>query len=228
MLRRARLPFKSTQGFHPTPRLVFALSLPLGVDGRNEVAELELTEPLDADDVRARLNAQAPDGLRFTGAKTSDAKACAMPRRVVYRLPLPGARVDEVRTAIGTLAAEEKVWVDRLRPRLRRVNVKPYIREVRVEASALLLDLWVTQSGTARADELLRLLGVADRLDAGEILERTHLEVHDETPPGLPDGPPSGPPETVPLEHVPAAAAGDEEAATPASWGGSPHGPVVE
>jgi len=27
MLRRAAVPFKSTAGFHPTPRLVFALSL---------------------------------------------------------------------------------------------------------------------------------------------------------------------------------------------------------
>ena len=51
MLRRADLPFKSTAGFHPTPRVVFALSLPLGVDGRDEVVELEFTATLDADDV---------------------------------------------------------------------------------------------------------------------------------------------------------------------------------
>ena len=29
MLRRADIPFRSTLGFHPTPRMVFALSLPL-------------------------------------------------------------------------------------------------------------------------------------------------------------------------------------------------------
>jgi radical SAM-linked protein len=236
MLRRARLPFKSTQGFHPTPRLVFALSLPLGVAGRNDVAELELTEPLDAEDVRARLNEQAPNGLRFIAARTIESKACAMPRRVVYRLRLPDDRANVVRFAIGELLAGERVWVDRLRPRPRRLNIKPYIRglevvsasEDRAAESFLLLDLWVTQSGTARADELLRLLGVADLTDAGEVLDRTHLELHDETPPGQPDGPPSGPPETARLEHVPAVAAGDEEAATPAAWGGSPHGPVVE
>ena len=34
MLRRANLPYHRTQGFHPHPRLVFALSLPLGVIGR--------------------------------------------------------------------------------------------------------------------------------------------------------------------------------------------------
>ena len=68
MLRRAAIPFKSTAGFHPTPRLVFALSAPLGADCHEEVVELELTEPRDSDDVLAALNAQAPPGLEFTRA----------------------------------------------------------------------------------------------------------------------------------------------------------------
>src|SRR4029078_1109767 len=66
MLRRADLPFKSTAGLHPTPRGVFALSLPLGVEGRDEVVEIEFTRPVDADEVLARLNAQSPEGLHFS------------------------------------------------------------------------------------------------------------------------------------------------------------------
>src|SRR5437764_7302225 len=69
LLRRADVPFKSTAGFHPTPRLVFALSLPLGVVGRNEVVELELTRPLAAADLLDHLNRHAPAGLAFTAAK---------------------------------------------------------------------------------------------------------------------------------------------------------------
>ena len=46
MLRRAALPVRQSQGFHPKPRLIFALSLPLGVIGCEEVAELELEEVL--------------------------------------------------------------------------------------------------------------------------------------------------------------------------------------
>src|SRR5262249_54516063 len=65
MLRRAALPFRSTQGFNPKPRLVFALSLPLGVVGREEVVELELDGDLDPEEVRRRLAAQAPAGLEF-------------------------------------------------------------------------------------------------------------------------------------------------------------------
>src|SRR5438128_12031853 len=65
MLRRAALPFKSTAGFHPGPRVVFALSLPLGVLGRDEVVEIEFTRALDEDETLAALRSQAPAGLEF-------------------------------------------------------------------------------------------------------------------------------------------------------------------
>src|SRR5436190_1336212 len=51
LLRRSKLPFHHTQGFHPHPRLVFALSLPLGVVGCDEVADLELDEVLPVEEV---------------------------------------------------------------------------------------------------------------------------------------------------------------------------------
>src|SRR5690349_1575567 len=82
MLRRAAIPFKSTAGFHPTPRLVFALSAPLGAECHDEVAELELTEPRDSGEVFAALNAQAPPGLEFTRVAVVPMKATARVRRV--------------------------------------------------------------------------------------------------------------------------------------------------
>src|SRR5215471_9768414 len=63
MLRRAGLPFHSTQGFHPKPRLIFPLSLALGVIGADEVAELELDAEVSPDEIHARLAQQAPSGL---------------------------------------------------------------------------------------------------------------------------------------------------------------------
>src|SRR5580700_6724554 len=66
MLRRSGLPFKSTAGFHPSPRIVFALSLPLGVLGLDEVVEIEFTRVCDSEEVFAQLNAQTPRGLEFT------------------------------------------------------------------------------------------------------------------------------------------------------------------
>ncbi len=234
MLRRATLPFKMTGGFHPMPRWVFALSLPLGVVGRDEVVELELTEPLDSDDVLRRLREQAPAGLAFTRCDVVPMKASAFPRRVVYSLALD--RGDHstalaLRAAIHDLLAAEKVWLDKTHPKPRRVNVRPYIRTLTVSADAVTLDLWVTGQGGVRAEDLLRRLGLGDHLAAGAVLERTHLEVADEVPAGATDAPPDGPPETLPLSHPPAAIAGEDDphpARTAGTWDLFPAGQVVE
>src|SRR5262245_41815514 len=162
MLRRAAVPFKSTAGFHPTPRLVFALSLPLGVIGRAEVVELELTEPRDSQDVFDALAAQAPAGMTFKSVAVVPMKFTARVRRVVYELPLPPERAERVEAAARALLSEPKVWVERLRPSAKRLNIRPYVRNLSVTNARLSMDLWVTQEGTARADELLDLLDIAD------------------------------------------------------------------
>ncbi|MCU0703796.1 MAG: TIGR03936 family radical SAM-associated protein [Fimbriiglobus sp.] len=239
MLRRADLPFRSTAGFHPTPRMIFALSLPLGADGLNEVLEIELTTPLDAEEVRERLNRQAPGGLEFLSAKEIPLRASAVPRSVVYTLGVPGERVEAARSIAERLLTAEKLWVDRYKPRPRRLNIRPYLRRIDLAThdcqgsesppgsqSQLVMDLWVTQTGTARADELLKLLDLFDLLDAGFVLARSELTLRDETPSDAPDGPPDGPPETAPLDHAPADAGDDAPA--PPEWGLSPNGPVVE
>lgn len=234
MLRRADVPFKSTAGFHPTPRLVFALSLPLGVVGRDEVMELELTEPRDAEGTLARLAAQAPDGLAFTRVSVVPMTATAVPRRAVYTLPLPADRAEATAARCRGLMAEPRVWVDRLRPSPKRLNVRPYFRALRVADNTLSLDLWVTQTGTARADELVGRLGLDDRLDAGAVLTRETLEIRDEVSPtdDPTDSPPDGPADSLPLEPaaVAALARRAEEPNQPAGahWGASPSGPVVE
>lgn len=260
MLRRADVPFKSTAGFHPGPRIVFALSLPLGVAGRDEVVEVELTRELDAEDVLARLNAQAPSGLAFTRVSVVPMKATAIPLRVAYQLPLPAERAAETHSRVAEMLTQNKIWVDRLRPNPKRLNIRPYVRGITVTSPTtppeesgeththaastpgiaegpseglLRLDLWVTQTGTARAEELIRLLGLTDLLDAGAVLERAAIELRDErtnTDPA--DGPPDGPADAVRLDPATVAALTrhEDEPTQPAGahWGASPSGPVVE
>ena len=233
MLRRAEIPFKSTNGFHPTPRVVFALSLSLGTAGLNEVFELELLRPMDSDEILSRLAAASPSGLTFLSAKVVPMKATAMPRRAVYRLALPEGRAAEVVERAKQVLLGDAVWAERIRPKPRRLNIRPYLRDIRVLTledgrNVAEFDVWVTGLGTARADEIARELGLADVLDDGAPLERTELEIHDETPNESLDQPPSEPPETAPLEHVAACADDEKDTDRSGTWGLSPNGPIVE
>ena len=231
MLRRADVPFKSTAGFHPSPRIVFALSLPLGVEGRDEAVEIEFTQECESEDVLTRLNAQAPEGLAFASVAVVPMKTTALPRRIVYLMPLPPDRVDDAAEACAELMRAQRVWVDRFKPNPKQLNIRPYFRLFSVSDGVLSLDLWVTQTGTARADELLRLLNLSDLLDDGALMSRAVVELRDETPLADPaDQPPDGPAESMPLDPAAVGAANrdDDKTSAAAQWGSTLSGPVVE
>jgi radical SAM-linked protein len=230
MLRRATLPFRSTEGFHPQPRVVFAQSLPLGVAGLAEVVEIEWTEPVEPEQALDRLRSQAPPGLSFISANRIDLKQSARPRRAVYRLAVPAGGAESLSARCAEVMAAAELWVDRERPRLRQVNVRPYVRNLRIDGTSLEIDVWITPEGGARADEVARALGLADWLDAGAVIERTLLELHDEAGPDA-EAPPALTREQRTAMERPAPDAArrpEPEPSHAAHWGASPAGPLVE
>ena len=54
-LKRSKLPVSYTGGFHPLPRLQFALALPLGVEAFCEWIEIDFFTRVQADDVLKKL-----------------------------------------------------------------------------------------------------------------------------------------------------------------------------
>jgi radical SAM-linked protein len=187
MLRRAALPVRQSQGFHPKPRLIFALSLPLGVIGCEEVAELELDEILPPEEVRERLVRQAPPGMDILSLRRIDFKAGAQIHSLTYRMALPADRAGEAARQAAELLAASECLVERTRPTPRRVNLRPWLLDLQV-TTHLDMKLCLTPAGTARPEEVLAVLGLSDLLEAGAVLERARLELVDETPPQLAEG----------------------------------------
>jgi len=233
MLRRARLPFRSTEGFHPQPRLVFAQSLSLGIAGLNEVVEIEYLEPVEPDEAIARLTDQAPPGLAFSDVRRIELKSTARPALGRYRLLIPETLHASVAEACARLLESAEVWVERERPRLREVNIRHYLHDMAVRDGALHFDVWISQDGTARADEIIRVLGLSHVVDEGGIVERTYLLIDDELDEITRGARPKLPgrderinferPLPVGMETLPAL-----PTAPPGHWGASPHGPIIE
>src|SRR5262245_46022863 len=127
MLRRADLPFRRSQGFNPRPRLVFALSLPLGVIGAEEVVELELGQELAVEVIQERLRHQAPPGLEIVSIRRIDPKASAQVRSLSYAVEVPAERVEDLRGRVAEVLAAPECWWERTRPPKRRIDLRPWI-----------------------------------------------------------------------------------------------------
>ena len=88
-LRRAEIPVAVTQGFNPRPKVTFALALALGIEGRREVVEIDLAEPMEPAEVLSRLAATSPPGLEWSGAEPATSNRAAQATAVLYRLDSP-------------------------------------------------------------------------------------------------------------------------------------------
>ena len=286
LLRRADLPVRQTEGFHPAPRLIFAQSLSLGLIGQDEVLEIEFTEDVPPEDVLARVRKQAPPGLIFHSATRIPIKSAARPRRAVYRWPIvgwvgtggsattppspplaggeedgqsetleplngaaslfptqtgaapilppcQGGRTREtpltqadLADRIANLLSQSELWADREKPRPRQVNVRPYLRAAWADADAVWFDIWLTQEGTARVDELARMLGLGDLYLTGPAVERATLEIADETDAAEAARTPTITQQVRPWNGGPPKPAAVE---VPREvWGATENGPIVE
>jgi radical SAM-linked protein len=180
MLRRSGLPFHSSQGFNPKPRLVIALSLGLGLIGCHEVAELELDQQLPIEEIWQRLELQAPPGLEIREVRRIPSKVRAQVLGVSYRLAVPAERKPELAKRIENLLKEPHCWIDRTRPHQRRLDLRPYMRDFHLGNDFLVMNLRVSPQGTARAEEVLGLVGLSDLLASGALVERIRMELEDE------------------------------------------------
>lgn len=209
LLRRAEVPLAYTRGFSPHPRIVFGLSLPLGVIGLDEVVEIELSQALPEAELRDRMARQAPPGLTFHGLKPIPLKATAQVAALCYRLPVPDDRLAAVRARLPDVLASPELVVRRPKAPGRPLDLRPSIHHLRLveiaDAGALPalagadrsawhftldMELTPTGAGTARPEEVLALLGQPDLLDQGGVLQRTRLLLADELPPSIPEGAP--------------------------------------
>lgn len=67
-LRRADIPVKISQGFHPHPKLSLARALKLGVESENEEASVSLQRLITPPEFVRRLQAQMPPGITIINA----------------------------------------------------------------------------------------------------------------------------------------------------------------
>jgi radical SAM-linked protein len=164
--RRAGLPVAMSEGFNPRQKIAFLLARGVGVASEKEYAEIDLADWVSVGEVARRLNEKLPEGVRVEGAWLGNPHEIHRVVGISYRVDCrrePGW----TREGAGDLLNRREVWVERPRKKpghgdLRKVNIRPFIRGVSVGERAVEFSLEVSDSGTARPEELVQALGVSE------------------------------------------------------------------
>ena len=77
--RRAGIPMRFSEGFHPLPKISFTNPLPVGTESLAEFMDLDLVRYMKAEELQKRLNAELPPGLRIIHASEMALKGRPLP-----------------------------------------------------------------------------------------------------------------------------------------------------
>ncbi len=181
MLRRAQIPMAMSQGFNPRPKMIFASALGVGIEGRCEVVDLELSDAREPSELLTCLRTVAPSGFDWKDARPlpDDARP-PRPLTVEYCVPVPAHRRIAAELSLQSLLSSATWPFKRRRPgRESTFDLRPQLTEAELSAAGLLrFRLKVSTDGSARPEELLEALALRDLLDCGAVLSRTDVEVH--------------------------------------------------
>jgi radical SAM family uncharacterized protein/radical SAM-linked protein len=145
-VRRAGLPLRFSQGFHPAPRISFPDALPTGVESDAEIIDLELFRPVSASAAVTALNAQLPEGFRILEGAVVDWRTpspSASIEESVYRLQLPAPVPTDLAGRIAAFLAAETVAAvrDKGNGRTVEVDLRPGVAALKLDGDALYLTL---------------------------------------------------------------------------------------
>ena len=178
LFRRAELRLGMSQGFHPKPRVTFPSPLAVGIEGTDEVMELELAETCIADDLRDRLVSQAPPGLNVTSVEVlPEGSRKVRVREVVCQAPVPENLQPGLPAKIDELLALSSCPIQRPKRRT-PVDLRPLLSELTFADGVLSMRLRVSQEAGVSPRDVLGVLGLGDLEHQGAHLTRTRVEIN--------------------------------------------------
>ncbi len=196
MLRRTGLQVTMTTGFHPRARIAFPSALPLGVEGLEEVVEIELAESISAEALRQRLIDDDQPGLAIgqvvqtatnggngDGSAYSPGLAKARHHSSEYEIEIPADfLLTEVDQAIQRLADMPVLTIVRKEKPI-TISVPHTFPDVARRGQQICVTQVESEGASLKITDLLDAMGLAELMPAGAIIRRTRLHLIDELQP---------------------------------------------
>lgn len=128
--RRSGLPIWYTEGFHSHPYFSFALALSLGYESSCEILDFNLNEEIPFDEVRDRLNAVMPYGMKIISVSEPVLKITAI-GKAEYSFSLKSDNISDLAVDVEKLLNGENILVDKKTKKgIQQVDIKPFIEIV--------------------------------------------------------------------------------------------------
>ena len=170
IIKRAHLPLRYSQGFNPHPRLSLPCPRPVAVSSLCDLAVIAMDEPIDSNDLLARVNKQAPAGMSFS--KAMALSGTAGPLEVRYELPVGSDKQTEVRTRLDYLEQQQSWPMERSGKQAKPIviDLRQMIQSISIDDGMVRFELIGHEGRWARPAEVLTLLGLDKQRDLAKLV----------------------------------------------------------
>ncbi len=155
--KRARIPLKYSQGFHPKPKISFDDPLPIGIESEQERFILSVPGSIKPDTVTRSLNAHLPDGLVINSSQfmTPESKHKA-PGPSAYRVTLRDGNFNEENLVSFKNSSELTISLSNRKGKLKKINLKDMVMNIELlDSKQLRVSLSAETGKTLRPAQIL-------------------------------------------------------------------------
>lgn len=131
--KRAEVPVKYSEGFNPHMVMTIGLPLSVGTTSCCDCLDVELTEEVDTDILKERINACAPNGIYVNEIKKSDSLIPLY--RIDSAVYQSSFKTDIPVKLEDYISAPEVMTQKKSKRKIKEVNIKDFIRNIEVIGS---------------------------------------------------------------------------------------------
>jgi radical SAM family uncharacterized protein/radical SAM-linked protein len=156
-LRRAKIPVKYSQGFHPKPKISFDDPLPIGIESEQERFIMSVPGALDPETVTRSLNQHLPDGLAVDSSQYLP-KGSRHPesRSNAYRVTLRDGDFQKENLISFKNSSEVIISRSNRKGKLKKINLKDMVLDMELQDSRQLRMFLAADKGrTIRPAQIL-------------------------------------------------------------------------
>ncbi len=129
---RAELPLWYSEGFNPKPKMIFAAPLSIGTESMAEFLDIRLTERLDTEDIKDRLNRNLTEEMQVLSVYYPDSKLTDM-KWLMYAFCVRSKGLDDTLChSCQELFSRNELLIEKKNKKgeLVRADIRPLIKSI--------------------------------------------------------------------------------------------------
>ena len=181
-MSRAKLPLHFSQGFNPRPVMSLTLPRPVGVASKDDLLVVSLDEPIEPSQLLDQMGKASPKGMLPIAASPLEVGKSPRTKKALFQLELDQDREETLSRRIAELSQLQNWTIQRYvpgkgkaAPTTQPLDLKPMIAEIQIRDHSLLFTLTPINDSWARPAEVLRLVGLEERIDLARLV-RTSVD----------------------------------------------------